>query len=196
MTNGVKATGLNLGNPRDIRRKRKESSEYKMESESGGPGPATIRDEIISTLQNFKRTREFTVGGNGSPHLPSYPGICIKGIVAEDIKKVARVAPFGKGDGSSKVDPKVRKAYRIEANLITFANPSWETSIQSLVEVIAKELKCGKSTSISALLYKGLLYEAGGHFAMHRDTEKEPHVRNFGDPTTLGTRRGITYRTS
>jgi hypothetical protein len=48
--------------------------------------------------------------------------------------------------------------------------------LRRLVQQAAEQLGLpeGSAGSIDARLYKLLLYEQGGHFAAHQDTEKEP----------------------
>lgn len=52
---------------------------------------------------------------------------------------------------------------------------SWQPLLQSAVTAVARALDLNDSAacSIEARLYKLLLYEQGGHFAAHQDTEKE-----------------------
>ncbi len=53
--------------------------------------------------------------------------------------------------------------------------PSWQPVLQQLVAQVAVGLGLGQQAGgVAAQLYKLLLYERGGHFAAHRDTEKAP----------------------
>jgi hypothetical protein len=53
---------------------------------------------------------------------------------------------------------------------------SWQPVLRRAVHQVAEQLGLpeGSASSIDARLYKLLLYEEGGHFAAHQDTEKEP----------------------
>jgi len=80
-------------------------------------------------------------------------------------------APFGKG-GETLVDETVRKTFQIDGDKISFANPAWHAALKDLVAKCATSMNCGDG--VEAHLYKLLLYEQGGFFKPHRDTEKEP----------------------
>ncbi|KAI8895450.1 hypothetical protein BC833DRAFT_529451, partial [Globomyces pollinis-pini] len=133
---------------------------------------------IVQCLSTLERTSEFSIGGRCQ--LPILPGLCIKGIgmiplpitmpIAEQIKKVANPAPFGKGLETI-VDEKVRKAWEINADLVSITHPDWLKWLSHLVDEIGESLEFGGK--VSAIFYKALLYEEGGHFDFHKDTEKE-----------------------
>jgi hypothetical protein len=48
---------------------------------------------------------------------------------------------------------------------------AWEETFKTILAQVAKGLGC-QNANISAELYKLLLYDAGGFFVSHRDTEK------------------------
>ena len=68
----------------------------------------------------------------------------------------------------------VRKPWQIDGSKIQLTNPEWEPAFKALVSKVATEMKCGGHSAVEAHLYKLLLYEPGGFFKSHRDTEKEP----------------------
>ena len=93
-------------------------------------------------------------------------------------------APFGK-DSDTVLDENIRKAWQIDASKVILheklgehaASPSsWGFFLQSTTQSLAKRLGLSSSqlASVDTNLYKMLLYEEGGHFTKHRDTEKEP----------------------
>jgi hypothetical protein len=85
--------------------------------------------------------------------------------------QLAHKARFGKG-GETILDENVRKTLEIDANKVTLTNPRWEGALTKLVATVASGL--GRDPgSTRANLYKLLLYEPGGFFKPHRDTEKE-----------------------
>jgi hypothetical protein len=86
------------------------------------------------------------------------------------IKSVASQAPYGLGPDTL-VDLSVRNSYQIDGSCVTFTNPEWEPAIKSLAWKAANALGTN-GDYVRAELYKVLLYEEGGHFKPHRDTEK------------------------
>lgn len=64
---------------------------------------------------------------------------------------------------------------QVDASKVQIAG-SWESVLQSAVEEVAQALDISHSANVNNLearLYKLLLYEQGGHFSAHQDTEKE-----------------------
>jgi 2OG-Fe(II) oxygenase superfamily len=98
-------------------------------------------------------------------------------MVVEPLKAVSEKAPFGKGTETVQ-DDNVRKAWQMDASKVMLGGgKAWDKALQSIVDTACNDL--GFSTQriqqfgIHAILYKLLLYEAGGHFTPHQDTEKE-----------------------
>ena len=89
---------------------------------------------------------------------------------ASALKSVAIQAPYGLGSQTI-VDKKVRDCFQIDACHVTTTR-KWDEAIQSVVARTAEGLGLN-SSQVTSKLYKLLLYEPGGHFEPHRDTEKE-----------------------
>jgi len=89
---------------------------------------------------------------------------------AKHLASVATQAPHGKGL-ETVVDTKVRNTLQIEANKVKFTNPLWAPALRSLVTTAVGALGV-EGHLVKAELYKLLLYETGGFFKPHRDTEK------------------------
>lgn len=85
-------------------------------------------------------------------------------------------------------DTQVRNTWQLDPSKITFSNPAWGDTINKLVAKVHTELGIGENVKISVQLYKLLLYlcrtsnqlslmnsiyEKGGLFLPHRDTEKQ-----------------------
>ncbi|KAL8979745.1 MAG: hypothetical protein Q9205_005000 [Flavoplaca limonia] len=88
--------------------------------------------------------------------------------------KHSREAPFGKGD-QKLVDPSVRKTWEIDPAQVQFCNPQWSKTVQYAVNKTIEQLGVlGGESSVRAELHKLLLFEEGGFFKTHRDTEKAP----------------------
>jgi 2OG-Fe(II) oxygenase superfamily len=95
----------------------------------------------------------------------------------EPLKSAATKAPYGKGTETI-VDEKVRKAWQIDPSKVSFGGSTlWSDYVDGALRQACCELGISdqrfKKTGIHATLYKMLLYETGGHFAPHRDSEKE-----------------------
>ncbi|XP_066929057.1 uncharacterized protein [Clytia hemisphaerica] len=109
------------------------------------------------------------------------PGLNIEGVgpvclplcadSAKRIIEVARQAPFGLGE-KTVVDENIRKSWEIDPKRITLKNPRFQSALKALVFKVQQELGCGNN-NIRADLYKLLLYEVGGHFKPHKDSEKQ-----------------------
>ncbi|CAD6892240.1 unnamed protein product [Tilletia laevis] len=129
-------------------------------------------------------TSEFSFGGSAD-FLPSAPGLIIEGVgkvalplvsaqEAEKIVKMCEQAPFGRGFDTL-VDTKVRNSWQLDPSKIRLTNPGWTEGIQRAAPLIAEKFGVA-GTPITLHLYKFLLYKEGGHFAKHRDTEKEDRM--------------------
>lgn len=91
--------------------------------------------------------------------------------VAEAIvRETAEKAPFGRGE-ETVLDESVRKVWQVSPDAFTLTGSGWQRALHDMVEQVRDGLGCGE-VQVEAELYKLLIYEKGGHFAIHRDTEK------------------------
>ena len=139
-----------------------------------------IRSSAFNALQAVFREvscPEFAVGGKiGLP----MPDMMIEGVgeismpllqfQADAIKAVGQKAPYGKGSETI-VDRCVRDSTQVDAAKVKFLNPAWKSEINRLVSRVCVDLGIN-GQNVRAELYKVLLYEVGGHFKPHTDTEK------------------------
>lgn len=150
------------------------------EKKARGVIPCTIAD-VLGDLKGLTIPGAPSVGGKAV--VPALPGLTVNGIGMlslplvsdETVKQLAAVAtksPFGKGSDTL-VDESVRKSWQIEPAQVSFGNPAFHEAIQTLAKTAAKGLGVPEKVSVEAILYKVLLYESGGFFKKHRDTEKE-----------------------
>jgi len=86
------------------------------------------------------------------------------------IRKAATKAPYGRGNNTL-LDESVRKVWQVDSDNISLGGVGWEKTLPSLLEKVATGLGC-KAEQIEADLYKLLVYEKGGFFKPHRDSEK------------------------
>ena len=84
--------------------------------------------------------------------------------------EAAERAPYGKGT-ETLVDRSVRDCWQIDASRIRIGGGGWPETFEGILEVVTSGLGC-PSGSLNAEPYKLLIYESGGFFAAHRDTEK------------------------
>ncbi len=82
----------------------------------------------------------------------------------------AERAPYGRGPDTV-LDTTVRDCWQITASRIQLSGAKWEKTLRSILESVADGLGCHRDR-LSAQLYKLLVYEPGGFFSEHRDTEK------------------------
>src|SRR5262245_20032435 len=78
--------------------------------------------------------------------------------------------PYGRGE-ETVVDTTVRKVWQVLPDKVQLGGASWAQTFETMLTRVAHGLGCRRS-AISAELYKLLIYDAGGFFVSHRDTEK------------------------
>ncbi|RYD80168.1 MAG: 2OG-Fe(II) oxygenase, partial [Verrucomicrobiaceae bacterium] len=88
----------------------------------------------------------------------------------ELIEASAERAPYGRGD-QTLVDESVRKVWQISPDKISLTGSGWEKTFRGIVTKVAADLGC-EATSVDAEFYKLLIYDKGGFFVAHRDSEK------------------------
>ena len=93
------------------------------------------------------------------------PDSQIQGII-----KQAERAPYGRG-GETILDTSVRNTWQLAPVSVRIGGKSWERSFQHILSTVTDGLGC-TGMDVSAEFYKLLIYEEGGFFLSHRDTEK------------------------
>ena len=93
------------------------------------------------------------------------------------MKAVAVQAPYGKGLNTI-LDVTVRRAWQIDPSKVSFPsavdNYFSKTTIPYITSLAIHHLGLANATeAVEASFFKMLLYEPGGHFKRHRDSEKE-----------------------
>lgn len=137
-----------------------------------------VKESIINCLKDLKgsgkflslHTTEFQFPGlevNGLGEI-AYP---INEMQAKALIQVAQKAPFGKG-GETIVDSTVRSTCEIDAKQLSFNGKRWNIFLDKIINKIKPDLGLEDYT-ISAHLYKMLIYEKGDFFLPHKDSEKE-----------------------
>ncbi|EFQ26740.1 2OG-Fe(II) oxygenase superfamily protein [Colletotrichum graminicola M1.001] len=80
-------------------------------------------------------------------------------------------APFGKGSETI-VDTKVRNTWELDPKHFELLSPRWRTDLHRICAIVAGDM--GIRSSVTAELYKLLVYEKGAMFKVHTDSEKCP----------------------
>jgi len=86
------------------------------------------------------------------------------------IAVAAERAPYGRGDRTL-IDESVRKVWQVAPDKVAISGQGWQTALEEVVEECAHGLGCDPKKT-GAEFYKLLVYDTGGFFAAHRDTEK------------------------
>ena len=89
---------------------------------------------------------------------------------AHSLAAAAEPAPYGRGE-ETLVDSSVRACRQVDAARVRITGGAWHDTLAQVVGQAATGLGC-PTEHTSAQLYKLLVYEPGGFFAPHRDTEK------------------------
>ena len=134
--------------------------------------------DLARLLDEIERPGDFSVGGLCdllAPHLEiegvGTIALPLLPVQAEQIVAVADRAPFGRGE-QTLVDMNVRRTWQIGTDQISIEGTGWARTLAGIVGRAAEGL--GVVGSVTAEFYKLLIYEAGGFFAGHRDSEKVP----------------------
>lgn len=79
-------------------------------------------------------------------------------------------APYGRGTETI-LDTSVRNCRQIDAGRIRLGGGGWEGTLAGILDEVTAGIGC-PAGRLEAELYKLLIYEPGGFFSEHRDTEK------------------------
>lgn len=152
----------------------KEEDKDEEDDEVGG----TLLD-VYNAMDNLSSPGSTCIGGVAL-NLPVLPGLTLEGVglvplpltqeTAQSLKSVFRQAPHGRGT-ETVIDTSVRNTLEMDANQVSLKNPDWSVALTKLVGDVAVALGV-QGDLVRPELYKLLLYETGGLFKKHRDTEK------------------------
>ena len=105
-----------------------------------------------------------SVAGAGVVPFP-VPEVVMRALIED-----AEPAPFGRGT-ETVLDRSVRDSWQISPERVKLGGKAWPGTFQEILASVEEGLGCPEG-GLSAKLHKLLLYEQGGFFAPHRDTEK------------------------
>ena len=128
-------------------------------------------------LLSIDRPGDYCVGGRLYAAMPK---LTVEGVGAlsfpvpkpqvRALLDTATVAPYGKGP-ETLVDRSVRDCRQIDAGKVGLSGRGWRDSFDEIMDRVARGLGLSRDL-LDAELYKLLVYEPGGFFSAHRDTEK------------------------
>ncbi len=134
--------------------------------------------ELPEILQSVSSPGRFSVFGATEIFLPRIDvdgvGPVALPLLPEQADRLAAVsspAPYGLGERTL-VDTRVRNSGQIDPSRIRIFGKHWPKDLDRILTRVAEGL--GVEDAIEADFYKMLVYEKGGFFVDHRDTEKAP----------------------
>jgi hypothetical protein len=141
---------------------------------------STQLDWLAAAIGQATRSAKFVVDGA----LPvADPGLVVEGIgpvpvplrrrAAKALIAACHVAPFGKGT-ETLVDERVRKTFELDPAKFRLGE-DWTSAIAAATRTTADALGL-PADRLEARLYKLLVYEKGGFFRPHRDSEKHDRM--------------------
>ncbi len=89
--------------------------------------------------------------------------------IASIVRRAER-APYGRGEETI-IDTSVRNVWQIAPDKVKIGGKSWAANFENILSKVRAGLGCDEE-SVSVELYKLLVYDRGGFFLAHRDTEK------------------------
>ncbi len=138
----------------------------------------SINDALAAILRTVQAPGDFFAAGECALHVPL---IEVEGIgpialpllpaQAAQLIAAAERAPYGRG-ADTLVDTSVRRTWQIGVDRVCIRGRHWPAMLDGIVERAAMGL--GAGAGVEAELYKLLVYDEGGFFLEHRDTEKSP----------------------
>lgn len=138
----------------------------------------SLNDDLSDILATLQCSGDYYAAGTADSPMPSLEvdgvgriSLPLLPIQAEQLIAVATRSPFGRGQ-ETVIDTAVRRTWQIPAEHVRLKGRSWGRSLESIVARAASGL--GVTGSVSAQLYKMLVYDTGSFFVEHRDTEKSP----------------------
>ena len=154
---------------------------------------------LEALLSGVTQPGDFFVSGTVEIPMPrvEIKGACTLSFPVPDVQIAAIVrraerAPYGKGEKTI-VDPSVRNVWQIAPHQVEIGGKSWGANFESILGKVKAGLGCG-DVVVSAEFYKLLVYDRGGFFLAHRDTEKAAGMFGTLVVTLPSTYRGGTLR--
>jgi len=126
-----------------------------------------------------------------SPGTLSFP---LPDVQIAAIVRRAKRAPYGRGEKTI-VDTSVRNVWQIAPSQVEIGGKSWDANFEKILFTVKSGLGCSDAV-VAAEFYKLLVYDRGGFFLSHRDTEKVAGMFGTLVLTLPSTYRGGALRIS
>ena len=150
-------------------------------AKGAGHEEACPMSTVYGLLSRLKGPGTFCAGGFCAEPCLGFPTLHVAGVgtiglplgpeQAQALARQCEQAPFGRG-AATVVDTAVRNSWQLGPGGFALQNPAWDGRVQALARKASSLMGVGESVGVRAELYKLLLYETGGFFKSHRDTEK------------------------
>ena len=132
---------------------------------------------IEEILRRIDRSGDFYTSGRLVAPMPrveveqagmvSFP---VPAVHIQALIRAAERAPYGRGPETI-LDRSVRDCWQIDSSQVQVGGSGWSDTFRSILKSVAGGLGC-PGDRLEGQLYKLLVYETGGFFSEHRDTEK------------------------
>ena len=137
----------------------------------------STEDALERLLRSIDRPGDFCTHGRLFAPMPllDVEGVGLLSFPVPEVQvraliEVAQRAPYGQGPDTL-VDTSVRDCRQIDSARVRLAGAAWPDTFAKIMRSVATGLGC-PSDRLDAQPYKLLIYETGGFFSAHRDTEK------------------------
>jgi len=141
---------------------------------------STTVEWLSKAIGQATKAAKFCIAGS----LPVVdPGIEVEGVgtiplplkrkTAKELVAACQVAPYGKGT-QTLVNKKVRNTFELDPRKFRLSD-AWNSAIAHATRPVAEQLGL-PAEQLEARLYKLLVYEKGGFFLPHRDSEKHDRM--------------------
>ena len=140
---------------------------------------AAVTKKLANAIKHSTKSAKFCVAG----FLPVVnPGLEVEGLgvlkfplkrtKAKELVAHCQDSPYGKGT-QTLIDKQVRDTYELDPKKFRVSD-AWNAAIDDVMSSVAEQL--GLPEQLDAKLYKLLVYERGGFFLPHRDSEKHDRM--------------------
>ena len=159
------------------------------------------RSDLVNSLKSMEKLKSefltlikvhdvdsgtFATGGLLSDvELPNRPLIYVNGYgvlpfplnktTVDSIKPICKQSPYGMGE-ETLVDITVRNSFQLDPSQFEIKNNLFSTQLDKLIQKKIKPDLGLEGANVCGKIYKLLIYETGGKFDEHKDTEKEDNM--------------------
>ncbi|MHB1422348.1 MAG: 2OG-Fe(II) oxygenase [Gemmataceae bacterium] len=151
-----------------------------MNSKKKNQNNSTVAERLTQAIGQAVRSAKFCVAGClpvVDPHIEvdglGAMKLPLKRTAAKELVACCQDAPYGKGTRTL-IDKQVRNTYELDPQKFRLSD-AWNAVIAEAMHPVAEQLGL-PADQLQAKLYKLLVYEKGGFFLPHRDSEKHDRM--------------------